>query len=240
MSHSTQTVLSTSFSHPRLLMYYLKRIFHLLFRFDRIYITINHIFLHSPGILYMNMRVVGIAGSLRIESLNKKLLRASEKILKEIDPSVEYTELDLKTIALPVYDQDIQDARMPENVLQFKSAIQNSDLVIISTPEYNHSIPGGLKNAIDWASRGDKNSFANKVVAIMGATDGMGGTIRSQEHLRVALATLNSFTIPYPEVFIRQAQNKLDEQGNFADDKGISQIRKLLERAITVTKKLQS
>ncbi|HRN96222.1 MAG TPA: NAD(P)H-dependent oxidoreductase [Candidatus Levybacteria bacterium] len=185
------------------------------------------------------MKFVGIAGSLRIESLNKKILLAGEKILKEIDPTIEYTELDLKTLALPVYDQDIQDAGMPENVMQFKTAIENADIIMIATPEYNHSIPGGLKNAIDWASRG-KNSLGQKVVALMGATDGMGGTIRAQEHLRVALAALNAYVIPYPEVLIRQTDKKLDTQGNFTDEKGLSQIKKLLERTIKIASRLSS
>lgn len=183
------------------------------------------------------MKVVGIAGSLRVDSLNKKILRAGEEILRELDPTVEYQELNLKEIALPVYDQDIQDAGMPENVLQFKAAIENADIIIIATPEYNHSIPGGLKNAVDWASRG-KNSLARKIVAIMGATDGMGGTIRSQEHLRVALAAVNAYAIPYPEVLIRQADRKLSPEGTFMDEKGLSQIRKLLDRTLKIATRL--
>lgn len=184
------------------------------------------------------MKVVGIAGSLRTESLNKKILRAGEEILKEIDPSVEYTELDLKSLALPVYDQDIQDAGMPENVTVFKQLLETADIVVIATPEYNHSIPGGLKNAVDWASRGS-NSFKKKVVALMGATDGVGGTIRAQEHLRVALAALNAYVIPYPEVLIRQTDTKLDTHGNFIDEKGLSQIKKLLDRTIKIYNRMK-
>lgn len=179
------------------------------------------------------MKVVGIAGSLRTESLNKKVLAATSQILQEIDSSVSYTNIDLKSLALPIYDQDIQDSGMPENVLQFKETIQTADIILICTPEYNHSIPGGLKNAIDWASRG-KNSFARKIVSVMGATDGMGGTIRSQEHLRVALAALNAYVIPYPEVFIRNADKKIDANGNFTDEKGLLQIKKLLDRTLKI------
>jgi chromate reductase len=187
------------------------------------------------------MKVLGIAGSLRKDSLNRKVLATAAEILREIDLTVEYTNLDLKELNLVVYDQDIQDAGMPENVIQLKETIKKTDILLICTPEYNHSIPGGLKNAVDWASRGEGNPFAKKVVAIMGATDGMGGTIRSQEHLRVALAALNAYVIPYPEVFIRNADEKLTEDGTLlADEKGRSQIRKLLERTIKIAERLGS
>ncbi len=184
------------------------------------------------------MKIIGIAGSLRKDSLNKKVLAAAAEILQELNPTIEYTALDLKYLNLPIYDQDIQDSGMPENVMEFKSAVESADVILICTPEYNHSIPGGLKNAVDWASRG-KNSFARKVVAIMGATDGMGGTIRSQEHLRVALAALNSYVIPYPEVFIRNANELLDEKGMFVDEKGLSQIKKLLERTLKIAERIK-
>lgn len=184
------------------------------------------------------MKVLGIAGSLRKESLNKKVLKAASKTLREIDPSIEYTELDLKTLALPVFDQDIQDVGMPDNVMELKKAIESTDILIICTPEYNHSIPGGLKNAIDWASR-EGNSFAKKTVAVMGATNGLGGTIRSQEHLRDALAALNAYVIPYPEVFIRKAGQLMNDKGEFVDEKGISQIEKLLTRTLKIAERLK-
>lgn len=185
------------------------------------------------------MKVVGIAGSLRKDSLNKKLLTASTNILKEISPSIEYTSVDLKDLSLPLFDQDIEDAGIPENVSKFKSTIESADIILIATPEYNHSIPGGLKNAIDWASRGG-NSFAQKTVAIMGATTGLGGTIRSQEHLRVALATLNTYVIPYPEVFIRNADQLMNEEGEFVDEKGLSQIKKLLVRTLKIAQRMSN
>lgn len=185
------------------------------------------------------MKVVGIAGSLRKDSLNKKLLAAAADVLKQSSPSIEYESLDLKTLSLPVFDQDIQDKGMPQNVLEFKSAIESADIILISTPEYNHSIPGGLKNAIDWASR-DGNSFGKKIVAIMGATNGLGGTIRSQEHLRDALAALNAYVIPYPEVFIRNANKLMNDKGEFVDEKGLSQIKKLLERTLKIAERMQS
>lgn len=186
------------------------------------------------------MKVLGIAGSLRRDSYNKKILANAAQILKEIDPSIEYTNRDLKDLALPVFDQDILDSGMPQNVASLKESIANTDILMICTPEYNHSIPGGLKNAIDWASRGGKNPFAKKVVAIMGATDGLGGTLRSQETLRTVLAALNAYCIPYPEVAIRNVDEKLDENGYFTDEKGREQIRKLLERALKIAERLGS
>lgn len=184
------------------------------------------------------MKVLGIAGSLRKDSLNKKLLAAAANVLKEISPSLEYESLDLKSLSLPIFDQDIQDVGIPKNVLKLKSAIESADIILISTPEYNHSIPGGLKNSIDWASRGG-NSFGKKIVAIMGATNGLGGTIRSQEHLRDALAALNTYVIPYPEVFIRNADKLINENGEFVDEKGLSQIKKLLERTLKIAERMK-
>lgn len=185
------------------------------------------------------MKVLGIAGSLRRDSYNKKILANAAQILKEIDPSIEYTIIDLKQLALPVFDQDIIDAGIPENVASLKEAIATTDILLICTPEYNHSIPGGLKNAIDWASRGGKNPFAKKVVAIMGATDGMGGTLRSQETLRTVLATLNAYCIPYPEVAIRNVDEKIDQNGYFTDEKGREQIHKLLTRTLKIGERIR-
>ena len=117
-------------------------------------------------------------------------------------------ELDLKTLGLPLFDEDLRANGFPESVKKLKNAIASADVLLIATPEYNHSIPGVLKNAIDWAS--DKtNPFEGKVAAIFGASNGLVGTLRAQLHLRQVLASLNVELVPQPQVFIRSAQSRI-------------------------------
>jgi chromate reductase len=133
-----------------------------------------------------NFRILGFAGSLRKGSYNRSLLRAALELLPA---NVELEIFDLEGI--PPYNQDL-DPQPPEKVRAFKAKIRAADALLIVTPEYNYSIPGVLKNAIDWASRphGD-NSFDDKPVAFMGASMGMIGTARAQYHLRQSSVFLN-------------------------------------------------
>ena len=128
------------------------------------------------------LKVLGFAGSLRAGSYNKALLRAAENFIPE-DANLEIFDID----GIPPFNQDIEND-MPNKVKDFKSKIREADAILIATPEYNYSVPGVLKNAIDWASRpyGD-NPFDGKPVAIMSASIGMLGGARAQYHLRQSL-----------------------------------------------------
>lgn len=160
-------------------------------------------------------RILALAGSLRADSWNRKLLalavREAERLGAEIDL------VDLKVLALPVYDGDVEDHAFPPAARELKDRIAAAPGLLISSPEYNSSIPGGLKNAIDWASRPPTNPFRGKVAALMGASDGRYGTIRMQPHLRQVLHTLGTMVIP-TGALIARAQDEFDAQGNLKNE----------------------
>lgn len=185
----------------------------------------------------MSLRALTISGSLREDSWNRKALRIASAIATNAGLSV--VEADLKTLALPVYDGDLEVNGLPASVQRFKKLVDEADLFIIASPEYNGSIPGGLKNAIDWATRGG-NSFAGKVAAVFGASEGMNGTIRMQPHLRQLLSNLDVLVVPQPVVLIRSAQNAFAPDGSFVDQKLHAQLKKLVERSIHIANALHS
>jgi len=178
--------------------------------------------------------ILGFAGSLRKDSYNKALLRAAMKLIPK---STKLEIFDLEGI--PPFNQDLEN-RMPEKVKEFKAKIKAANAILIATPEHNYSIPGVLKNAIDWASRppGD-NSFEGKPVAIMSASPGTLGGARAQYHLRQVLVSLNMHAINRPEVIVASADEKIDEKGNLADEKTRKKIMQLLENLVDWTKKLE-
>lgn len=169
--------------------------------------------------------VLGIAGSLRASSYNRALLRAAQ----ELAPAgVELTEFDLRPI--PFFDGDLEADGDPESVCAFKDAIGAADGLLIVTPEYNHSIPGVLKNAIDWASRPALGSpLAGKPVAIAGASTGLSGTRRAQEHLRQALAFPRARVLDEPRLLVPEAYAKFDEHGRLDDSDTIEALGAFLE-----------
>ena len=175
------------------------------------------------------MKVLAISGSLRKDSYNRKLLQIAKKIAS--DTGAEVSEFDLKKTVLPVFDQDVEDAGMPESVEEFREAIEASDVLLISSPEYNHSIPGGLKNAIDWASR-DGNSFSGKTAAIFGVSAGSHGTARMQPHLRQVLAALGVKILPQPQILLGPASKKFNSDGTFADEKTAERLKVLVEKTL--------
>jgi chromate reductase len=180
-------------------------------------------------------RILGFAGSLRKNSYNKSLLKAALELLPE-NAELEVFDLD----GIPPYNQDLEN-QPAEKVKEFKAKIKAADAILIATPEYNYSIPGVLKNAIDCASRpyGD-NAFAHKPVAMMGASVGMIGTARAQYHLRQCFVFLSCFALNQPEVMVSFAQEKIDNDGRVTDQKTREQIRKLLEGLVTWTRRLTS
>ncbi|MCC2642176.1 MAG: putative flavoprotein, partial [Nitrospira sp.] len=170
------------------------------------------------------IRIAGIAGSLRKGSYNKSALQAAVKLVPE---GSTMDVLDLEGI--PGFNQDLEQT-FPPHAREFKAKVKAADAVLIVTPEYNYSVPGVLKNAIDWASRPYGDSAWNaKPVAIMGASGGMLGTARAQYHLRQMFVFLNMFPLNQPEVMIAHADEKIDEQGNLKDAKTIQKITELLQ-----------
>jgi chromate reductase len=178
--------------------------------------------------------ILGFAGSLRKGSYNKSLLRAAQEMVPE-DAILEVFDLE----KIPPFNQDLEN-QPPEKVKEFKVKIRASDAILIATPEYNYSIPGVLKNAIDNASRpyGD-NAFNGKPAAIMGASIGMLGTARAQYHLRQSIVFLNMYPLNQPEVMVPFAQEKIDQNGRLTDQKTREKIRELLEALVSWTKKLK-
>jgi chromate reductase len=140
---------------------------------------------------------------------------------------------------IPPFNQDLEQA-MPDKVKGFKAEIKAADAILIATPEYNYSIPGVLKNAIDWASRPyPDNSFQGKPVAMMSASTGMLGGARAQYHLRQVFVFLDMHPINKPEVIVTFAPSKFDEKGNLTDEAARKLIRELLEALVAWTKKLK-
>jgi chromate reductase len=180
------------------------------------------------------IRILGFAGSLRQNSFNKALLRVAVQLTPK-NAVIETFDLE----GIPPFNQDLE-ALPSQKVKEFKAKIKEADAVLIATPEYNYSIPGVLKNAIDWASRPySDNAFNEKPVAIMGTSTGMLGTARAQYHLRQSLVFLNMHPINRPEVFVPYASEKFDENGKLRDEKTQQQIAKLLENLVSWTLKLR-
>lgn len=180
------------------------------------------------------VRILGFAGSLRRQSYNRSALRAAVKLVPA-GITLETFDLD----GIPLFNQD-HEREPPAAVRQFKTAVSAADAILIVTPEYNYSVPGVLKNAIDWASRpyGD-NAWNGKPVAVMGASIGMLGTGRAQYHLRQMFVFLNMYPLNQPEVMIANADEKFDEQGNLKDPKTSEKIRELLEALVDWTRRLK-
>lgn len=180
------------------------------------------------------IKILGFAGSLRKGSYNRMAVNIATKVVPE-DAEMEVFDLE----GIPPFNQD-QEQTPPQKVREFKSRIRGADAILIATPEYNYSVPGVLKNAIDWASRpyGD-NAFDGKPVGIMGASIGNLGTARAQYHLRQSLVFLNMFPLNQPEVMIPEAHEKFDEDGKLKDEHTREKIQELLQALVEWTRKLK-
>lgn len=174
-----------------------------------------------------HMNIVAISGSLRKDSSNTALVRVFQ-LLAPV--GMEITIADIGT--LPLFNQDDESA-FPPVAQAFKDAIAASDGIIIATPEYNRSISGVLKNAIDWASRPyGQNSFARKPVLVAGVSGGKIGTAVAQSHLRQILLYLDADVIGQPELYLGPAHELFDTEGNMTDDA----IKELLIKALETLK----
>ncbi|MES2023599.1 MAG: NAD(P)H-dependent oxidoreductase [Patescibacteria group bacterium] len=169
------------------------------------------------------LKILAISGSLRKYSINTGLLKA---VVGLGGDDMEITLADIST--LPMYNQDLE-ASFPEVVTNLKKQISEADGVIIATPEFNRSIPGALKNMLDWTSRpyGDA-TWKGKPVATMGATTSTLGTGLAQYHLKQILLYLNTHVLGQPEFYLN-ASEKFDKEGNLTDEKTKEHIKKLLD-----------
>jgi chromate reductase, NAD(P)H dehydrogenase (quinone) len=189
----------------------------------------------SRGEFPMATKILGVCGSLRKQSFNLNALKAAQKLVPAD------TTLDIYDITgLPLFNQDEEQKPTPK-VTDFKAKIRAADAILFGVPEYNYSIPGVLKNAIDVASRpyGD-SAWKDKPVAMIGASVGVLGTARAQYHLRQCFVFLNMYPINQPEVFIRECANKFDAEGNLTDDTAKKLIGTLLQNLVTHTRKLKA
>jgi chromate reductase len=159
------------------------------------------------------MRILGFAGSLRRASYNRGLIRAAAELAPR---GIIVDVFDL--VDIPLYNQDVEDAGEPSSVVAFKRAIAEADALLVATPEYNHGVPGVLKNALDWASRPRVTSpLRDQPVAVMGASPGHGSTARAQAQLRDAFVFTGACVMPQPELLIGTAGQHFDDDGNLTD-----------------------
>lgn len=169
------------------------------------------------------IRVLAISGSLRKGSFNTAALRVAQEL------ALEGVLIDLFDIApIPLYNEDVHQQGFPPAVAELRTRIKNADALLIATPEYNYSVSGVLKNAIDWASRPPDQPFDGKPMALLSASPAFTGGARAQYHLRQILIYLNPYILNRPEVFITTAHTKFDAAGRLTDDHTRGHIRELL------------
>ena len=172
-----------------------------------------------------SIHILGISGSLRKASYNTAALHAAQELAPE-GMALEIFDL----APIPLYNEDVREKGFPLAVQDFRKQIKTADGLLIVTPEYNYSVPGVLKNAIDWASRPPDQPFDGKPIAIMGASPSFLGTARAQYHLRQCFIYLNGLILNRPEIMIASAPSKFDNQGRLTDQKTRELIGDLLNQ----------
>lgn len=179
-----------------------------------------------------HIHLIGVSGSLRKGSFNTMLLKAAAQLLPAD------TTMDIVSIAdIPLYNADLDlptSEKRPVSVEKFRKAIADADGILIASPEYNYSIPGTLKNAIDWASRGKDSPLLHKPIALIGATIGMWGTVRMQAHFQNIYLYMNMKPVYKPEILVAKAESKFDKDGNLIDET----TKKLLSQKLETLKDL--
>lgn len=174
------------------------------------------------------MKLLSLSGSLRRDSFNTKLLRAAEELLP---PEVE-VELWAGLKDVPPYDEEDDVQPAPRAVAALRDAIADADAVLVSTPEYNSSIPGQLKNALDWVSRPlTESPLRNKPVAVVGASTGAFGAVWAQAELRKVLAAIGARVVD-AEVAVGHAPTRFDEQGKLVDEALLEQLDETLDELL--------
>ena len=180
------------------------------------------------------VKTLGISGSLRKGSYNTAALRAAAELLPE-GMTLEVADIS----QFPLYNEDVRQAGFPPPVQKLRDQILAADALLFDTPENNYSMPGVLKNAIDWASRPPNQPFDGKPVGIMGATPSLWGTTRAQYHLRQSCVYLNMLPVNKPEVFIAGAQSKFDAELRLTDKTTRDIIAQLLVALRDWTRRLR-
>ena len=181
------------------------------------------------------LKVVAISGSLRKASYNTMALHAAQELAPE------GMSIEIVSIAdIPIYNHDVQLEGFPAPVQVLDDKVRAADAVLFASPEYNYSIPGVLKNAIDWLSRVPNQPFAGKPIGMLGASMSLLGAARAQYHLRQCFVFLDALPVNKPEVFIALAQNKFDDQGRLTDEPTRGFIRLHLEALAAWTRRLQA
>lgn len=183
------------------------------------------------------INVVGIVGSLRKDSVNRKLLNVAKTFL---DDSVTYSEMDISDV--PLFNQDLEH-ETPKSIQRIREQALKADAFIFVTPEYNSGVPGVLKNVVDWLSRPlDKHGnkpLVNKTAYVMGATTGISGTITPQEHLRSILAYMGVFVLPSTRTTVPLVANHIDDEGNLElSDMTLGFLKDGIENFVKYSKKL--
>lgn len=182
-----------------------------------------------------DVKILGIPGSLRKESYNRGLIRAAQQLLP---PNTTFETFDL--LGIPPFNEDDEE-KVPQKVQDFKAAIRRADAILFATPEYNYSMSGVLKNAIDWASRpyGD-SAWLGKTAAIIGASAGRMGTARAQYHLRQSCVYLDINVINQPEVMVGNASDMFDDNSNLTHETSRKLLKELLEALVARTRQLRT
>jgi len=181
-----------------------------------------------------DLRFLGISGSLRKGSFNTSALRAAAGLMPA-GASLEIFDIS----AIPLYNEDVKVQGFPEPVQKLRQKIAQADGLVFATPEYNYSISGVLKNAIDWASRPPEHPFNDKPVAIMSAAPGLFGGTRAQHNLRQMGIFLNMRFVNKPEVSIAGSASKFDADGNLTDETTKGLIKDLMAELATWTRRLK-
>ena len=170
-----------------------------------------------------NYHFVAVSGSLRRGSYNTMVLKATQKLT----PANIVIE-QISIADLPMYNFDLHEKVFPESIEKISTSIKAADALIIVTPEYNYSIPGALKNVIDFLSKHPLKPFNKKVVGVISASPSLLGGVRAQFHLRQILVAVNTITMNIPEVVITQVDTKFDDEGNLTDEKTTAFLKKFI------------
>ncbi len=180
-----------------------------------------------------SIHVVGFSGSLRTGSYNSALLRAA------VEMAPAGMHIDIISLAdIPLYNADVEAQGMPASVQTFRERLASADALLIATPEYNFSIPGVLKNALDWASRGPDSPLNHKPLAIMGA-GGRFGTLRAQLHLRQIVQHNNMYPLNNPQITVTRAWESFDPEGRLTDERSREALQSLLSELVAWAQRLR-
>ncbi|WP_164015365.1 NADPH-dependent FMN reductase [Pyxidicoccus trucidator] len=178
-------------------------------------------------------RILAVSGSLRTQGFNRKLLDLAVTHARSLGAEVDV--VDLKALGLPLYDGDVEAAGLPPPVLELRERLGKAQGLLISSPEYNSSIPGGLKNAIDWVSRPPGRLFHDKWAAMMGTSPGVFGTARMQPHLRQVLSSVGALVLN-TQVHLPKAAEAFTPDGKLKDEARQKEVETLVGALVSKLK----